>query len=83
MSSRVPSPARWIRIGAKTVVAAVVGFGLVWALGWWHVHREGGGLETLGIAIGYGVVMLALCVLAAVGMVLMLVGWVRSRGPGS
>lgn len=70
----------WVRIGAKTSVFAVIAFGLVWALGWWHVHRDGAGLETLGIAIGYGLVMLALCVVAVVGLIMMLIGAVRGRG---
>lgn len=73
---------KWVRFGAKTTVFSALAVGPVWALGWWHVHRLGGGLETLGLAIMYGLVMVALSVIALVGLMVMLVGALRARHAG-
>ncbi len=82
MSSSGAAGRNWVRFGARTTIVAVAAIGPVWALGWWHVHRKGAGLETLGIAIGYGLVMVALGVVALAGLVVMLVGAIGERHAG-
>lgn len=71
-------PSRLVRVGAQVVVCSIALGSVMWLIGWLHMRSEDGGVEDLGLAIGYGMVVLGLSACAVLGLLLMLGGLVSS-----
>lgn len=69
---------RAVRVGAQVVVAAIVLAALTYLVGWLHLRGADGGMEDLGTAIGYGLLIVVFAVVAVFGILLMLAGWIAT-----
>lgn len=71
-------PSRLVRVGAQVVVCSIALGSVVWLIGWLHMRSQDGGMEDLGLAIGYGLVVLGLSACAVLGLLLMVGGLIVS-----
>ena len=75
-SSRLTRTGKALSIGAPVVAL------LVFLIGQWDLRGEDGGLEDLGTAIAYGMVVVLALAVAFVGLILFGIGLLRDRRRG-
>jgi hypothetical protein len=71
-----------VRVGAQVVVVSIVLAALTYLVGWLHLRGADGGMEDLGTAIGYGLLIVGFAIVAAFGVLLMFAGWIASTVRG-